>query len=170
LDVAGVSLPAASGAPTILVDADACPVKNEVYRVAQRCALKVVLVANAPMRIPEETWIEFVVVGGRFDASDDWIESRVVPGDIVITADIPLAARCLKKGAAVLGHKGREFTEENIGAALATRAILSDLRDSGEIRRGPPPFEKKDRSAFLQQLDTIIQRLKRSAREPKSLI
>ncbi len=165
MDAAAGNPPRADRGPgkalTVYVDADACPVKEEVYRVARRCHLTVKLVANQVMRTPEEPWLELVVVGGRFDASDDWIVEHAGPGDIVVTADIPLASRCLKKGAAVLGHKGREFTEDNIGAALTTREILSGLRDIGEIRRGPPPFEKKDRSAFLQQLDTIVQRIRR---------
>ena len=145
----------------VYVDADACPVKEEVYRVARRCGLPVILVANSPMRIPGDAGFELIVVGDRFDASDDWIEERVEENDIVITGDILLADRCLKKGARVLGHKGREFTPENIGSAIATRTILSHLRDVSEHRHGPPPFAKKDRSLFLQTLDTIIQSIKR---------
>lgn len=144
----------------LFVDADACPVKEEVYRVARRCGLKVTLVANSPMRVPAESAIVLEVVGDRFDASDDWIVERVEPRDIVITGDIPLASRCLKKGALVLGHKGREFTLANIGTALATRQILANLRDMEDRRHGPPPFEKRDRSRFLQSLDSMIRAVK----------
>lgn len=153
----------------IYVDADACPVKEEVYRVATRFGLSVILVANAPMRIRSEDWLELVVVGPRFDESDDWIVEHVLSDDIVITADIPLAARCLKKGALVLGHKGKEFTENNIGSALVTRDLMAHMREGrdsrGEFRGGPPPFEKKDRSRFLQSLDAMIQALGRKGRD-----
>ncbi len=141
----------------IFVDADACPVKGEVYRVAKRYGLKVKLVANAPMRFPENEGITLEVVSGRFDASDDWIVDHVGELDIVITGDIPLAARCLKKSALVLGHKGRPFTAQNISEALATRQILSHLREMEDRRYGPPPFQKSDRSLFLQKLDEMVQ-------------
>jgi len=140
----------------IFVDADACPVKNEIYRVAQRYGIAVVLVANSWMRVPGNPLIHLEVVPGGFDAADDWIAGRVVQNDIVITADIPLAGRCIAQGARVLGPSGKPFTEENIGDALATRALLSELRDLGEIGPGPPPFSRRDRSLFLQQLDQII--------------
>lgn len=140
----------------ILVDADACPVKGEIYRVAQRYSLGVTVVANSWMRVPQNTFIRLEVVSGGFDAADDWIAEQAGRDDIVITADIPLAGRCLKKGSRVLGPSGKPFTEDNIGSALATRELLSELRDMGEISGGPPPFNKRDRSLFLQQLDQII--------------
>ena len=141
----------------IFVDADACPVKQEVYRVAGRCQLDVTLVANARMRIPKERWIALQVVADGFDAADDWIVENVQPHDIVVTADIPLAHRCLQKGARVIGPTGKPFTEDNIGQAVATRGLLSELREAGEITGGPPPLTKRDRSRFLQQLDNVIQ-------------
>ena len=145
----------------IFVDADGCPVKPEVYRVAQRYGLKVTLVSNSPMRIPREDWLALVVVEGQFDAADDWIVEHVSDKDIVISGDIPLASRCLKKGALVLGPTGRVFTEDNIGEALASREILSHLRDLGTITGGPAPFENRDRSRFLQRLDEAIQAVRR---------
>ena len=145
----------------IFVDADACPVKKEVYRVAGRCKLDVTLVANAWMRIPNERWIALEVVADGFDAADDWIVEHVQSHDIVVTADIPLARRCLQKGARVIGPTGKPFTENNIGQAVATRGLLSELRDAGEITGGPPPLTKRDRSRFLQQLDTVIQSIRR---------
>jgi uncharacterized protein YaiI (UPF0178 family) len=140
----------------IFVDADACPVKDEIYRVAQRYGLKVTLVANSWMRAPQNKFIHLEVVPDGFDAADDWIAEQTGQDDIVITADIPLAGRCLKKGARVLGPSGKPFTEDNIGSALATRELLSELRDMGEIGGGPPPFSKRDRSLFLQKLDQMI--------------
>jgi len=145
----------------IFVDADACPVKQEVYRVARRFRLDVTLVANSWMRVPNESWISLVVVGDGFDAADDWIAEHVHPHDIVVTADIPLASRCLKQGARVIGSTGKPFTEDNIGQAVATRDLLSELRDAGEITGGPPPLKKRDRSRFLQQLDDVIQSIRR---------
>lgn len=145
----------------IYIDADACPVKEEVYRVARRYALGVTLVANKPQRIPEDASIALVVVPEGLDAADDWIAEHAGEGDIVITADIPLAARCLRNGARVIGTTGRPFTEDNVGDALATREILSELRGADEFTSGPPPFEKKDRSRFLQALDTAIQAIRR---------
>lgn len=145
----------------IFVDADACPVKSEVYRVADRYGLEVTLVANSWMRIPEKDWLRLEVVEDGFDAADDWIVDHVTPEDIVITADIPLASRCLKQGARVLGSTGKPFTDANIGSALATRDLLSELRDLGEMGGGPPPLGKRDRSRFLQQLDAIIQEVRR---------
>ena len=144
----------------IYVDADACPVKEEVYRVARRYALNVILVANAPQRIPDDERFALVVVREGMDVADDWIAEHAGEGDIVITADIPLAARCLRNGARVIGTTGRPFTEDNVGDALATREILAELRGAGELTSGPPPFEKKDRSRFLQALDTAIQAIK----------
>ena len=145
----------------IFVDADACPVKPEVYRVAGRYRLDVTLVANSWMRVPNEQRIILEVVEGGFDAADDWIVAHVQPHDIVVTADIPLASRCLKEGARVIGPTGKPFTEDNIGQAVATRDLLSELRSAGEITGGPPPLKKRDRSRFLQQLDGVIQSIRR---------
>ena len=145
----------------IFVDADACPVKQEVYRVARRYRLDVTLVANSWMRIPSERWITLEVVGAELDAADDWIVEHVQPHDIVITGDIPLASRCLKKGSSVIGLTGKLFTENNIGDAVAIRNLLSELREAGEITGGPRPMKKRDRSRFLQQLDEVIQSIRR---------
>ena len=141
----------------ILVDADAVPVKQEVFRVALRYEIKVVMVANSPINIQQEDWLETVVVSGGFDAADDWIVEHVQKNDIVVTGDIPLAARCLKKAARVLDYRGRILTENSIGNLLATRDLMAHLRDIGVNTGGPKVFEKKDRSRFLQSLDTIIQ-------------
>ena len=146
----------------IFVDADACPVKQEVYRVAKRYDLEVTLVAGSWMRIPDESWLDLQVVKGALDAADDWIVEHVGRGDIVVTADIPLAARCLEKGASVIGISGRPFTDNNIGQALATRDLLFDLREFGATTSGPPPFGKRDRSRFLQELDKAINAIKRT--------
>ncbi|HEX8199281.1 MAG TPA: YaiI/YqxD family protein, partial [Isosphaeraceae bacterium] len=124
----------------IYVDADACPVKDEVYRVALRHGVRVYVVANAPLRVPPGDSVELVVVRGGFDAADDWIAARVGPGDVAITADIPLADRCLKAGARVLGPRGHPFTADSFGEALATRALLDMLRQSGAVGGGPAPF------------------------------
>jgi len=145
----------------IYVDADGCPVKEETYRVAERYGLKVILVADARMRVPDEDWIELVVVSGGFDAADDWIIEHVQKNDIVITGDIPLADRCLKRGARALGPRGREFREDSIGQALATRDFMAHLRELGMETGGPAPFEKRDRSQFLQRLDEIVQAIRR---------
>jgi uncharacterized protein YaiI (UPF0178 family) len=146
---------------TIFVDADACPVKDEVYRVAERYKLHVFVVANSWMRTPEKPRLELVVVENQFDAADDWIVENAADDDIVVTTDIPLAARCLEAGTAVLRPDGHAYTGDNIGQALATRELLSQLRDLGEIGGGPPPFQKKDRSNFLQRLDQTIQQILR---------
>ena len=151
----------------IFIDADACPVKQEVYRVAKRYGLKVILVSNAWMRTPREDWIELVVVDGQLDAADDWIVEHVDKNDIVITADIPLASRSLGKGAQVISPTGRVFTEESIGEALATRNLLSQLRDLGTMMGGPPPFGKRERSRFLQHLDEVIQAIRRGMPYPR---
>ncbi len=145
----------------IFVDADACPFKQEVYRVANRYHLEVTLVANSWMRVPKERWIGLQVVKNGFDAADDWIADNVQPDDIVITADIPLASRCLKKGARVIGPSGKPFTDDNIGIAMASRNLLSELRSAGEITGGPAPLKKRNRSYFLQQLDNVIQSIRR---------
>jgi uncharacterized protein len=145
----------------IFVDADACPVKHEVFRVANRYGLNVTLVSNSWMRIPANKLIILKLVSDEFDAADDWIVENIHSDDIVITADIPLASRCLQKGARILGPTGKVFTENNIGQAIATRNLFSELREAGEITGGPPPFKKSDRSFFLQKLDEVIQSINR---------
>lgn len=156
--------------PRILVDADACPVKSEIYRVAARERLKVTLVANAPIRLPAECEAELIVVGSGFDAADDKIAEIADETAIVITADIPLADRCLKKGATAIGPTGRPFTPDSIGGALAARALSADLREMarGDATlhpgSGPRPLGPADRSRFLQSLDQAIQSLRRGRR------
>jgi uncharacterized protein YaiI (UPF0178 family) len=145
----------------IYIDGDACPVKEETYKVAQRYGLDVTLVANAFMRVPAGDWFKLVVVENGPDAADDWIAEHAGKDDIVITGDFPLAARCLDNEARVLGHKGRSFTEDNMADALASRHLLTMLRDQGEMTKGPPPFTPKDRSKFLQRLDQTINEIKR---------
>jgi len=140
----------------VFIDADACPVKKEVYRVAERHGVRVKVVANTPMFVPEMPWIERVAVGDGFDAADDWIAANSGVRDVVVTDDILLAARCLGKGARVIGSRGREFTEASIGEALATREMLSQLREHGLAGGGPAPFEKKDRSRFLERFDAVL--------------
>lgn len=150
--------------PRILVDADACPVKEEIYRVAYRVAVPVVVVSNAHLRIPVHPLISRVVVDDGFDAADDWIAAQVDPAALVVTADILLADRCLKAGAAaVIAPNGRPFTTSSIGNAVAVRAIMSDLRAGGDRIGGPPPFGKEDRSRFLSALDAAIVRVRRAA-------
>jgi uncharacterized protein len=146
----------------IYIDADACPVKQETFHVAERYKLNVTLVANSWMRVPEKKWLKLVIVGDNLDAADDWIVENVRENDIVISGDIPLASRCLKKGALVLGTTGKEFTDADIGDSLATRDLLKELRESGTITGGPAQFGRKDRSRFLQSLDEMIQRVKRN--------
>jgi len=150
--------------PRILIDADGCPVKEEVYRVASRYGLDVKVVSNSWMRVPDQDGIELVVVGNRFDAADDWIVEQAGESDIVISADIPLASRCLEKGARVLGPTGRPFDQDNIGDLMASRELLSQLRDMGTVTGGPAPFSKKDRSRFLQRLDEAVQAVLRAGR------
>lgn len=145
----------------VFVDADACPVKNEVYRVASRYGLEVTLVANSRMAVPDEPWIVLEVVGNALDEADDLIVERVRPDDIVITADVPLASRCLKAGARVIGTTGKRFTDDNIGSAVAIRDLLADLRGAGEITGGPAPMTPRDRSRFLQTLDEVVQSIRR---------
>ncbi|MDF2115456.1 YaiI/YqxD family protein [Roseiarcaceae bacterium H3SJ34-1] len=151
----------AGNAIRIFVDADACPVKDEVYRVAARYGLKTFIVANSFMLVPKDPLIERVIVGAGMDAADNWIAEHATPRDVVITADIPLAARCVKAGASVIAPNGRVLNENSIGMALATRNLMQDLRDSGETTRGPRPFAPRDRSTFLSALDQAIVRLKR---------
>jgi len=141
----------------IYIDADSCPVKQEVYRVAARYRLDVTLVSNSRMKLPDNVSARLVIVDGGMDAADDWIAEHATDRDIVVSADIPLAARCLKIGAKVIGPKGHLFSEESIGDALATRELMNHLRDMGETGGGPAPFEKRDRSRFLHQLDEVIQ-------------
>jgi hypothetical protein len=143
----------------ILVDADACPVKDEVYRVAWRREVPVTVVSNAHLRVPAHLLIERVVVSDKFDAADDWIVQQADERTVVITGDILLADRCLKKGATVIGHNGKPFTPASIGGAIATRAIMADLRAGAGMTGGPAPFAKADRSRFLQALDEALVRL-----------
>jgi len=145
----------------IYIDADACPVKEETYRVAKRYGLKVFVVSNSAMRVPPGDWLRAVVLPDGFSAVDDWVAEHAGAGDIVVTADIPLADRCLKKGARVLGPKGHAFTEDSIGAALATRALMEELRQSGEVTGGPAAMTKPDRSRFLSRLDEMIHAARR---------
>lgn len=145
----------------IFVDADACPVKDEIYQVAARYGLHVVLVANSRMRVPEGGGVEMVVVDSGPDVADDWIAENIRAGDIAITADIPLAARCLEVGAAVLGSNGHPFDEDMIGSALAIRELKSDLREAGTVSGGPPPISQKDRSRFASRLDQLVQQAMR---------
>ncbi|MCC2652039.1 MAG: hypothetical protein K0R61_3356 [Microvirga sp.] len=147
---------------TIYVDADACPVKPEIYKVAERHRVKVFVVSNSFLQVPADPLIERVVVSAGFDAADDWIAERARRGTIVITADIPLAHRCVTAGADVIGPTGKPFTQASIGMALATRNLMEDLRAMGDVTGGPKPFSAKDRSAFLSALDVAINRLKRA--------
>ena len=142
---------------TILVDADACPVKEEIYRVAQRYKAQVRVVSNSPFRVPVSERVQRVVVSDGFDAADDWIAENAGPRSVVVTADILLAERCLKAGAVVLRHDGKPFDAASIGSAIATRAIMADLRAGMDgPGGGPPPFSKADRSNFLQALDRVL--------------
>ena len=150
-----------SAAPRILVDADACPVKDEIYKVAFRHQASVAIVSNAYIRVPTHPSVERVVVSAEFDAADDWIAERAAADTVVVTADILLADRCLKAGAAVIAPNGKPFTLNSIGAAIATRAIMADLRAGGDAIGGPPPFAHADRSRFLSALDEALVRLKR---------
>ncbi len=146
----------------VLIDADACPVKDETYRVAERHGVKTTVVANSGIHVPRDPLIERVVVASGLDVADDWIAERARPGVVVITADIPLAARCVKAGASVIAPNGKPFTEASIGMVLATRNLMDQLRSAGEITGGPKPFAPKDRSAFLSALDLALVRLKRA--------
>ena len=140
----------------IYVDADACPVKPEIYRVAERYGLTVHVVTNAPIGVPRDRRIRLTLVGDGFDAADDWIAEHAGPTDIVITADIPLADRCLKQGATVIGPTGRPFTMASIGGAMASRALMADLRAMGVATGGPKPLTQRDKSAFLSALDNAV--------------
>ena len=150
----------------IYVDADACPVKAEIYRVAGRTGTKVWIVSNGPLRLPTECLAELVVVGSEFDAADNWIAEHATESDIVVTADIQLADRCVKKRAVVIGPTGRPFTEDSIGTALATRALMQDLRDMGVVNGNNKPMSQQDKSKFLQALDQAVQALK-GGRRPR---
>jgi hypothetical protein len=150
----------------IYIDADACPVKDETYRVAERFHAKTFVVSNSLINTPRNPLIERIIVDAGPDVADDWIAERAGPGGVVITADVPLAARCVKAGAIVISPKGREFTKDSIGGALATRNLMDDLRGAGQITGGPRPFAKKDRSAFLSALDLALNRLKRAGYGP----
>lgn len=145
----------------IYIDADSCPVKDEVYRVAWRQGIVVHVVANQHVEMPPDERFRFVLVGDRFDEADDWIAERAGTGDVVVTADIPLAARCLENGCQVIGPRGRVFDEEHIGEALAAREAAQFLREMG-VGGGPPPFSDKDRSRFAQKLDVIVAQLRKA--------
>ena len=152
---------------SIFIDADACPVKQEVYRVAERhalkgAALKVFVVSNSPIAVPRDRFVERVVVGSGMDEADNWIAERARADDIVITADVPLASRCVKAGAEVIAPNGRAFTKDSIGLTLAMRNLMDSLRSAGEITGGPKPFSPRDRSSFLSALDQAIVRLTRA--------
>ena len=147
----------------VLIDADACPVKEEIYKVAFRHEVPVSVVSNSAMRIPVHPLVERVIVSDGFDAADDWIAERADGQAVCITADILLADRCLKAGATVIANNGKPFTTASIGAAVATRAIMADLRAGGDIVGGPAPFGKTDRSRFLSALDEALVRLKRTS-------
>lgn len=147
----------------ILIDADACPVKEETYRVATRYKVPVVVVSNSPIRTPRDPLISRKVVSDAFDAADDWIVEQAGPGTIVITADILLADRCLKLGADVVAPNGKPFTTSSIGGAIAVRAIMADLRAGGDVVGGPPPFSASDRSRFLSTLDLVVGKRKRES-------
>ena len=146
----------------IYVDADACPVKAEIYRVAERYKLKVFVVSNSYLNVPRDPRHELVVVSDSFDAADNWIAERVGPDDIVVTADIPLADRSIKAGASVIGNTGLPFTPASIGMAMANRELLSNLRAMGEVTGGPKPMSPRDRSRFLSALDQAVQTLRRN--------
>ena len=153
----------------LFVDADACPVKEETYRVAARYKLKVYVVANSPILVPRAPGLERVVVGAGPDVADDWIVERAGRGAVVITSDVPLASRCVKKGAEALAPTGKPFSESSIGMALATRDLMDQLRSAGLTTGGPPPFGPRDRSRFLSALDNVVTRLKRAGVEPEPL-
>ncbi len=144
----------------IYVDADGCPVKDEIYKVAERFQVEVILVANKSMNIPQNRLFKMQVVSSGFDAADDWIVAHATNHDVVVTADILLAQRCVENGCRVLGHKGQEFSEDNIGMSVANRELMQNLRHMGENRGGPAPMDKRARSQFLGTLDRILQALR----------
>jgi len=145
----------------LYVDADACPVKDEVIRVGERHRSEILLVCDGGLMRPRSPWAKLVIVEGKLDAADDWIAERIGPGDICVTADIPLAHRCLKAGARAIDPRGKAFTPDTIGSAVATRNLMTDLRETGVITSGAKPFSQKDRSAFLNGLEALIQQVKR---------
>ncbi|HZX87612.1 YaiI/YqxD family protein [Bradyrhizobium symbiodeficiens] len=145
----------------IYVDADACPVKDEIYRVALRHGVPVSVVAGNFIRVPQDPLIERIAAGAGMDAADDWIVERVKSGDVVVTSDIPLASRCVKAGADVIAPNGKPFTEESIGMTLAVRNLMTDLRSAGEVTGGPRSFSPRDRSTFLSALDQTLRRIQR---------
>ena len=142
--------------PDIYIDGDACPVKKETFRVAERYGLAVFVVVNRAMKVPADPRVRLIVVPGGFDAADDWIDAHAGPGDLVVTSDIPLAARCIARGARVLGATGREFTEAGIGDAMATRTLMDTLRQMGEVTGGPAAMDDRGRSRFLSKLDEMV--------------
>jgi uncharacterized protein YaiI (UPF0178 family) len=145
----------------LYVDADACPVKDEVIRVGERHRSEILLVCDGGLMRPRSQWAKLVIVEGKLDAADDWIAERIGPGDICVTADIPLADRCLKAGARAIDPRGKAFTPDTIGSAVATRNLMTDLRETGVITSGAKPFSQKDRSAFLNGLEALIQKVKK---------
>jgi len=149
----------------IFVDGDACPVKDEVYAVASRIGLAVIVVANQRINVPHDLGVEMIVVEAGPDAADDWIAEEIKASDVVVTADIPLAARCLEVGALALGTNGREFTTDSIGGALATREIKAHVRETGVMTGGPPPLSPRDRSRFSNMLDQVVRRAMRRSGE-----
>lgn len=159
-----MSTPAQAPAPQVYIDADACPVKDEVYKVALRYGLKTWVVANAFLNVPASPRIERVIVEAGPDVADDWIAERVAPGDVVVTNDIPLADRVLKAGGAALSPTGKPFTADSIGSAVAQRALMEHLRSTGEITSGPRPFSRADRSTFLQAMDRVVSQAVRNRR------
>ena len=159
-------MPTPQSSIIIYIDADACPVKQEVYRVAERHGVKVVVVSNSPIAVPRDPGIERVVVAAGMDKADDFIAERAAPGAIVITADVPLAARAVKAGAVAIAPNGKPFAESSIGLTLATRNLMDQLRSAGAVTGGPKPFSAKDRSVFLGSLDREIVRLKRAGFAP----
>ena len=157
-----IDTPPSTALTQIYVDADACPVKAEVVRVADRHGLVVHFVANAWMRLPESDLVRRVIVTDGFDAADNWIAERIGPADIAVTADIPLASRCIKAGARVIGNTGKPFTREGIGMALAMRDLMAHLRETGEMQGGNAAFSRADRSRFLEQMEAAIQAIRRA--------
>ncbi|MFG1430425.1 YaiI/YqxD family protein [Xanthobacter sp. V2C-8] len=157
-----IAAPLRAAPIALYIDADACPVKEEAYKVGWRHAVRILVVANAPIAVPAHPLVERVLVPAGPDAADDFIAARVARGDVVVTADVPLAARCVKAGADVIAPTGKPFTTDSIGMALATRNLMDDLRSAGAVTGGPRPFSARDRSAFLSALDLAVVRLKRA--------